>query len=398
MKKAYLIGTCDTKYAEIAYARDLIKRAGVACVIVDVGIFPHDNPVDITAAEVAKHHPKDPDFLSKGLDRGSAVTAMSEALEVFLPAQKDIGGVLGMGGSGNTALVTRGMRALPVGVPKLMVSTVASGNTAPYVGATDIAMMASVADVAGLNPVSRAVLGNAAHAVAGMVANDIPVVKEEMELLGMTMFGVTTPCVTNLRNIFEGVYEPLIFHATGVGGQCFEKLIDSGMLKIVIDATLTEICDLFMGGVMSAGPDRLGAIIRTKIPYVGSVGALDMVNFGAMDTVPEKYKGRNLYVHNANVTLMRTTAAENAEMGKWIADKLNQCEGEVRFLLPGGGVSAIDAPGQPFHDPEADEALFAAIEKGVQQTAKRKVIRLPLHINDPAFAEALADNLRSIIA
>jgi uncharacterized protein (UPF0261 family) len=396
MKKAYIVGTCDTKYPELSYAKELLERAGVSCVLVDVCIFQHENPVDVTNAEVARHHPKTPDFLSAGLDRGSAVTAMSEALEAFLPDREDLGGVLGMGGSGNTALVTRGMRSLPVGIPKLMVSTVASGDTVPYVGATDICMMASVADVAGLNPVSRAVLGNAAHAMAGMVKNAIPNVVDTKPLLGMTMFGVTTPCVTNLRNIFENEYEPLIFHATGIGGQCFEKLIDSGMLKHVIDVTLTEVCDLHMGGVMSAGPDRLGAVIRTKLPYVGSVGALDMVNFGAMDTVPEKYKGRNLYVHNANVTLMRTTKEENAAMGRWIGDKLNECEGEVRFLLPEGGVSAIDAPGQPFHDPEADQALFEAIEATVKPTEGRKVIRVPHHINDVAFAEALAEQFRTI--
>ena len=396
MKKAYVIGTCDTKYAELSYAKELIKQAGVEVILVDVGIFKHDNAVDIPNTEVAKHHPRTPDFLFASLDRGSAVTAMSEALEVFLPMRDDIGGVLGMGGTGNTALITRGMRALPVGIPKLMVSTVASGNTAPYIGATDICMMASVADVAGLNPVSRAVLGNAAHAMAGMVKNTIPAVTETKPLLGMTMFGVTTPCVTNLQKIFENEFEPLVFHATGIGGQCFEKLIDSGMLKYVIDVTLTEVCDLFMGGVMSAGPDRLGAIARTRLPYVGSLGALDMVNFGAMNTVPEKYASRNLYVHNANVTLMRTTLKENEEMGRWIGEKLNCCEGPVRFLIPEGGVSAIDAPGQPFHDPEADEALFNSLEATVQQTDLRKVIRVPLHINNPEFAEALAGHLREI--
>jgi uncharacterized protein (UPF0261 family) len=398
MKKAYIIGTCDTKYPELSYARELLQRAGVECVLVDVGIFEHENSVDVPNTEVAAHHPENPGFLSAGLDRGAAVTAMSEALERFLPGRDDIGGVLGMGGTGNTALVTRGMTSLPVGMPKLMVSTVASGNTAPYVGATDICMMASVADVAGLNQVSRAVLGNAAHAMAGMIRNVIPEVKDAKPLLGMTMFGVTTPCVTHLRTIFENEYEPLVFHATGIGGQCFEKLIDSEMLRCVIDVTLTEVCDLHMGGVMSAGPDRLGAIIRTKLPYVGSLGALDMVNFGGMDTVPEKYRNRNLHVHNANVTLMRTTKEENAAMGRWIGEKLNQCEGEVRFLIPEGGVSAIDAPGQPFHDPEADNALFDSLETTVRQTGKRKIIRSPHHINDPAFADALAGQFRDINA
>ncbi len=396
MKKAYIIGTCDTKYPELSYAKSLMEKAGVPALLVDVGIFGHNNPVDVPNAEVAKHHPKNPDFLASAKDRGEAVAAMAEALEAYLLSRADIGGVLGMGGTGNTALVTQGMRALPVGLPKLMVSTVASGDVSPYVGPTDICMMASVADVAGLNPVTRAVLGNAAHAVAGMVKSAIPKVAAHKPLLGMTMFGVTTPCVQNLIGIFEKEYEPLVFHATGTGGKAFEKLVDSGMIKHVIDVTLTEICDLLFGGVLSAGPDRLGSVIRTRIPYVGSLGAMDMVNFAARDTVPDKYKNRLLHVHNSNVTLMRTTAEENAAMGRWIGEKLNQCEGEVRFLIPEGGVSVIDAPGQPFYDPAADKALFDSLEATVQQTARRKLIRLPHNVNDPAFAQALAEQFRDI--
>jgi uncharacterized protein (UPF0261 family) len=396
MKKVYVIGTCDTKHQELAYTKELLEKAGAAVILVDVGIFPVDHKVDVKNFEVAKHHPTKPDFLSRVKDRGEAVGQMAEALEIFLPSQGDIGGVLGMGGSGNTAMVTRAMRALPVGLPKLMVSTVASGDVSPYVGPTDICMMASVADVAGLNPVTRAVLGNAANAMAGMVANEVPIVTAQKPLLGMTMFGVTTPCVQNLITIFESQYDPLVFHATGTGGQAFEKLIDSGMIKHVIDVTLTEVCDFFMGGVMSAGPDRLGSIARTGIPYVGSLGALDMVNFAAFDTVPEKYKHRKLHVHNANVTLMRTTPEENAEMGRWIAEKLNQCQGEIRFLIPEGGVSVIDAHNMPFFDPAADKALFESLESTVKQTSKRKLLRFPYNINDPAFAEALASQFREI--
>jgi uncharacterized protein (UPF0261 family) len=288
------------------------------------------------------------------------------------------------------------MRALPVGLPKLMVSTVASGDVSPYVGPSDICMMASVADVAGLNPVTRVVLGNAAHAMAGMAANTVPEAAAGKPLLGMTMFGVTTPCVNKLISIFEARYEPLVFHATGTGGQSFEKLIDSGMIKYVIDVTLTEVCDFFMGGVMSAGPGRLDSIARTGIPYVGSPGALDMVNFAAKNTVPEKYAHRKLHVHNANVTLMRTTPEENAAMGRWIGEKLNNCRGEVRFLIPEGGVSAIDVPGGPFHDPEADKALFDALTATVEQTDKRRLIRVPCNVNDPAFAEALATEFRAV--
>ncbi len=396
MKKAYVVGTCDTKYAELAYVKGLIEKAGVPAVLVDVGIFGHPNPVDISREDVAACHPATPDFLSHTDDRGKAVTLMSEALCEFLPPRQDLGGVIGLGGSGGTALVTAAMRRLPIGIPKIMVSTVASGNVAPYVGPNDIAMVYSVTDIAGLNCISAKVLGNAAHAIAGMVREDLPEIEGDLPILGMTMFGVTTPCVTQVRSLLENDYDCLVFHATGTGGQSMEKLIDSGMMKKVLDITLTEVCDLHMGGVMSAGEDRLGAIIRTKIPYVGSLGALDMVNFGAMETVPEKYKGRNLYVHNAQVTLMRTTPEENRAMGKWIGEKLNRCEGEVRFLIPEGGVSMIDAPGKPFHDPVADAALFDSIEKTVQQNERKKILRVPCHINDPEFSQALVTAFREI--
>jgi len=396
MKKAYVIGTCDTKYRELAYVKDLIERAGVEALIVDVGIFKHDHPVDIPNHVVAACHPTKPGFLTAVEDRGFAVTAMSEALGVFLPGRDDLGGVIGLGGSGGTALVTAAMRSLPIGIPKLMVSTVASGNVAPYVGPNDIAMVYSVADIAGLNRISSRVLGNAAHAMAGMIRSTVPEVREDRPVVGMTMFGVTTPCVTQARSLLEKDFDCIVFHATGTGGQSMEKLVDSGMMKKVLDITLTEICDLHMGGVMSAGEDRIGAIIRTRIPYVASVGALDMVNFGAMETVPEKYRDRNLYVHNSQVTLMRTTPDENRAMGEWIGEKLNRCEGEVRFLIPTKGVSMIDAPGKPFYDPFADECLFEAIEKTVRQTDRRRIFRLPYHINDPEFAQALVENFMEI--
>jgi uncharacterized protein (UPF0261 family) len=257
--------------------------------------------------------------------------------------------------------------------------------------------MYSVTDVAGLNRISRQVLGNAAHALAGMLAHRVPPASDAKPAVGLTMFGVTTPCVQQVTKALEDDYDCLVFHATGTGGQSMEKLVDSGLIAGVIDVTTTEVCDLLMGGVFSAGEDRLGAIARTSVPYVGSCGALDMVNFGAMDTVPAHYRGRNLYVHNPQVTLMRTTPEENRRMGEWIAAKLNACQGEVRFLLPEGGVSLIDAPGQPFHDPEADAALFEALEATVQTTGKRRLIRLPHNINDPEFAAALVENFRAIV-
>jgi uncharacterized protein (UPF0261 family) len=240
------------------------------------------------------------------------------------------------------------------------------------------------------------VLGNAAHAMAGMAMHKLPDAKAR-PAIGLTMFGVTTSCVTQIVAQLDKEFDCLVFHATGSGGQSMEKLVDSGMLVGVIDVTTTEVCDHLVGGVLSAGPDRLGAIARTGIPYVGSVGALDMVNFWAMDTVPAGLRARKLYKHNPNVTLMRTTAEECRAIGQWIAEKLNACDGPVRFLIPEKGVSALDAPGQAFHDPQADEALFVALEKSLKQTAMRRLTRLPCHINDPAFSAALVENFRDIV-
>jgi uncharacterized protein (UPF0261 family) len=395
MAKAYVVGTADTKGAELRYVRDLIRAAGLPTVLVDLGTNSNGGSADVTPEEVAAHHPEGAAAVF-GDDRGRAVAAMALAFARFVATRTDIGGMIGLGGSGGTALITPAMRALPVGLPKVMVSTVASGNVAPYVGPADICMMYSVTDVAGLNRISRRVLGNAAHALAGMMTRQVPAAEHAKPALGLTMFGVTTPCVEQVANALAGDYDCLVFHATGTGGQSLEKLVDSGLVTAVVDVTTTEVCDLLMGGVFSAGEDRLGAIARTGVPYVGSCGALDMVNFGAIDTVPAHYRNRNLYVHNPQVTLMRTTPEENRRIGAWIGAKLNACEGEVRFLLPEGGVSLIDAPGQPFHDPAADAALFEALEATVRPTARRRLIRLPHNVNDPAFAEALVANFREI--
>ena len=390
MNSVYVIGTCDTKYDELKFVKDVVESGGVPALLVDVGIKAHDNEVDITNNEVSACHPFDKDFLSRVDDRGEAVGLMAESLQEFLKQrEEEVAGAIGLGGSGGTSIVTAGMRVLDIGIPKVMVSTVASGNVAPYVGPNDICMMYSVTDVAGLNRISKKVFSNAANAVAGMVRFKKDKADSEKPAIGMTMFGVTTPCVDAVRKQLEKDYDCLVFHATGTGGQSMEKLLDSGMLSGIIDISTTEICDLHMGGVMNAGEDRLGAVIRTKKPYVGSVGALDMVNFGAKETVPEKYKTRNLYEHNPQVTLMRTTPEENKQMGEWIAEKLNKCEGEVRFLIPEKGVSMIDAPGMPFYDPEADKALFDAIEENFNQTDSRRLLKLPYHINDKEFADEL---------
>ena len=389
MGAVHVVGTGDTKAAELRYVRDLIIAAGVPAVFVDVGTTPHESAGDIGPDEVAAHHPDGPTAVSS-LDRGEAVAAMAVAFEAYAREHAaDISGVVGAGGSGGTALVTPAMRALPVGVPKVMVSTVASADVSPYVGPSDIAMMYSVTDVAGLNRISRQVLGNAAHAMVGMVANEVPPGEGDLPPVGLTMFGVTTPLVTALVEALGDRFDPLVFHATGTGGQSMEKLVDSGMVGAVLDMTTTEVADLVGGGVFSAGSDRMGAIARTGVPYVGSVGAVDMVNFGALDTVPERYADRNLHVHNSNVTLMRTTVEENVKIGEFIADKLNACDGPVRFLLPEGGVSMLDAPGQSFHDPEADEALFRTIEERVHQTDDRVLSRVAANVNDDAFVEAV---------
>jgi uncharacterized protein (UPF0261 family) len=396
MSKVYVIGTCDTKEAELLYAKRLVEAQGVPAVLVDVGTKAPGQAPDVTAAQVAAHHPEGVGAVLGLDDRGRAVAGMAAALARFLATRDDIGAVLGLGGSGNTALVTEGMRSLPIGVPKLMVSTVASGNTAPYVGPNDIAMMYSVTDVAGINAISRVVLGNAAHAAAGMARFRVPAGSGDKPALGMTMFGVTTSCCTMVREALEAEWDVFTFHATGTGGQSMEKLADSGLVRGLIDVTTTEVPDFLMGGVFPCTEDRFGAVARTRLPYVGSVGACDMVNFGAKETVPAKYQARNLYVHNPQVTLMRTTPEENKAIGEWIATRLNACEGEVRFLLPLGGVSAIDAPGKPFHDPAADEALFAAIRATFRQTPKRKLIELPHNVNDAPFAAAIVQHFREI--
>jgi uncharacterized protein (UPF0261 family) len=279
-----------------------------------------------------------------------------------------------------------------------MVSTMASGDTRIYVGPSDICMMYSVTDVSGIHRISERVLANAAHALAGMMAHATAIPDSASKpALGLTMFGVTTPCVQAVAKALEDRFDTLVFHATGTGGQSMEKLADSRLLAGVVDVTTTEVCDLLMGGVMSAGEDRFGAIIRTRIPYVASCGALDMVNFGPIDTVPAHYRGRNLYQHNPQVTLLRTTAEENERMGRWIGERLNRMEGPVRFLIPEGGVSLLDQPGGAFHDPAADAALFKALEATVRQTPRRRLMRLPCNINDPAFAEALVKNFLEIV-
>ncbi|HEY8567363.1 MAG TPA: ABC transporter permease [Beijerinckiaceae bacterium] len=398
-------GTLDTKGDELRFIRDLLREEGLRTRLVDLSTSGRSAGGDVTPQQVALAYSRGSAGLASG-DRGTAVAAMTEAFKAWLGRQPDVLGIISAGGSGNTAMVTTAMQGLSVGVPKIMISTVASGNVAAYVGGADVMMMHSVTDVQGLNRISRTVLTNGARAMAGMARARLAGLRQETAarslepaerpLVGLTMFGVTTPCVQQVTKLLAREWEAVVFHATGTGGRAMEKLVDSGMLAGVIDVSTTEVCDMMMGGILPATEDRFGAIIRTRIPYVGSVGALDMVNFAAPDTVPTAYRGRNLYAHNPQITLMRTTADENARMGRWIGERLNAMEGPVRFLLPERGVSALDAPGQPFHDPEADAALFQALEQTVRPTANRQVLRLPLHINDAGFAAALAEHFTTL--
>jgi len=391
-RRIYVVGTADTKGAELRSLADRIADAGGVAVVVDTGTRTPTIRPDITAAQVAGHG--QPGLLDL-TDRGAAVSAMSDAFARFIAVRDDVAGVIGIGGSGGTAIVTAGMRALAIGVPKVMVSTLASGDTAPYVGVSDIVMMPSITDLAGLNRISRGVLARAAAAMVAMVAVP-PAPATDLRTIGLTMFGVTTPAVMAVLDRLGASVEGMVFHATGTGGRSMEALVDSGLLSGVIDLTTTEVADLLCGGFLPSGQDRLDCIARTCVPYVGSVGACDMVNFWAPETVPARYDGRHFYRHNANVTLMRTNADEGAAIGTWIAAKLNRCDGPVHVLLPEGGVSALDIAGGPFFDPVADAALLGALEAGVQQTANRRVTRLPLHINDPAFADAVVAAFRQI--
>jgi uncharacterized protein (UPF0261 family)/ABC-type branched-subunit amino acid transport system ATPase component len=397
-RAAYIAGTFDTKGRELFYLRTCLEKLGVHTVTVDLATSGKPSPAMVHPREVARHHPGGERAVFTG-DRGSAVTEMAIAFEEFVARRRDLGGLISAGGSGGTALATRAMRRLPIGVPKVMVSTVASGDVKPYVGPSDICMMYSVTDVAGINRISEKVLANAAHALAGMLAfSRTPPASEAQSkpALGLTMFGLTTPCVQAVCKQLEADYDCLVFHATGTGGQSMEKLADSGLLAGVLDITTTEVADEIVGGVLTAGPSRMDVFARAAIPYVGSCGALDMVNFWARPTVPSQFRDRTVHVHNPNVTLMRTTPDEAARIGEFIVDKLNRMEGPVRFLIPEGGLSGLDRPGGPFWDPAANRALFDAIASSFRAGTTRKLLRLPHHINDQAFADALVATFNEI--
>jgi|DewCreStandDraft_2_1066082.scaffolds.fasta_scaffold00475_9 uncharacterized protein (UPF0261 family) len=398
-----IAATLDTKGREAGLVRDYIAARGHEPVVVDTGVLGTPAiPAEIPRQEVARAAGTSLDELVRAADRGGAIETMARGLAALvqrLHAEGRLDGILGIGGSAGTAIGTAAMRALPVGVPKVMVSTMASGDTRPYVGTKDITMMYSVVDVAGINRLSRRILANAAGAICGMVeAREAGApTGEEKPLIAATMFGVTTPCVTRARELLEANgFEVLVFHATGTGGQAMEGLIEDGFIAGVLDITTTEWADELVGGVLSAGPHRLEAAGRKGIPQVVSVGALDMVNFGPPETVPEKFRGRKFYQHNPQVTLMRTTVEENRELGRIIAEKLNQATGPTALYLPLRGVSLYDTDDGPFVDEAARAALFEAIRTHLDRS-KVKLVEMDVAINDPPFAEAMARELMAML-
>ena len=385
-----LLGTLDTKGAECAFVADQIRARGYTALLIDVGTSgsqPQVTP-DIPRSEIVEGV----NFAE--LDRGAAVQAMSDAIPVLLArlaAERKIDGVISLGGAGGTAIATSAMRALPIGFPKVMISTVAGGNAGAYIGVKDIVMFPSIVDVAGINRISRNIFSCAAGAICGMVATEIPS-GQDRPLIAASMFGNTTDCVQTARSILEDAgYEVLVFHATGTGGRTMESLIDSGMIAGVLDVTTTEWADELGGGVFNAGPGRLGGAARNGVPAIVTPGCLDMVNFNEPETVPDRYEGRTFYQHNPQVTLMRTNADECVELGRILAEKVNLSTGPASVLLPLKAISVISAEGQPFHDPAADAALFEAIRSNLQK--KIRLVEIDCTINDPEFARACAQAL-----
>lgn len=404
-KTILLVGTFDTKGVEYAYVRDLIEQRGHRVLLMDASVSADPPPSltpEVGAAQVAEAGGGDLLMLRRRGNRNEALLVMARGCVVLaqkLFAQKRFNGVLGLGGSGGTILATAVMRELPVGVPKVMVSTIASGDVSAYVGTSDVAMLHSLVDIAGLNRISRRVLGNAVGAVCGMAEQPPPEdsATADRPLIAATMFGVTTPCVTGVRERLEAAgYEVLVFHATGIGGRTMEALIADGFIAGVADLTTTEWADELVGGALGAGLHRLEAAAKQGIPQVVSCGALDMVNFRAPETVPARFQNRRFHTHTANVTLMRTTPEECAELGRIIAEKLNAATGATTLFVPLRGVSALDQEGEPFHDPEADKALFDALRRSVRPPVE--LIELDLHINDPEFADAVAGRLLTLLS
>ena len=394
-----LIGTLDTKGEEFALLKKEIHQRGHETLVIDVGVLedPHFQP-DITRDQVARAAGEDVALLKEARDRGKAVAAMTRGVIATiqeLHSQNRFQSLVGMGGSAGTSIATSAMRALPLGLPKLMISTVAGGDVSGFVGVKDIIMFPSIVDISGLNRISRRVIALAAGAVCGMVETEIPEA-EDKPVIAASMFGNTTEAVETARaRLEEAGYEVLVFHAVGSGGRTMESLIEAGYISGVLDVTTTELADEVVGGVLSAGPHRLEAAARTGTPAVVAPGCLDMVNFWAPETVPDEFTDRVFYEHNPNVTLMRTTPEENQVLGKLMADKLNMSEGPVAVYIPLQGISVISAPGQPFHSPEADQAFLGALKSHLRPDIS--VIEVDANINDPEFANSAAEALLDLI-
>ena len=399
MKTIAIAGTFDTKGRELKFIKELVEEQGLATLCIHTGVFEPLVAPDVTNADIAAAVGADINAIIEKKDRATATDVLSRGMEALIPklyAEGKFDGIISIGGSGGTSLATPAMRALPIGVPKVMVSTMASGDVSPYVGTSDIIMIPSVVDVEGLNDISRKIFSNAVNALVGMVQNQKEIKGDGKPLLAATMFGVTTPCIKTAKEYLEAQgYDVLVFHATGTGGQCMESLIDGGFIKGVLDITTTEWCDEVVGGVLSAGPNRLAAAGKAGIPQVVSVGALDMVNFGPWDTVPAQFKERNLYKHNPTVTLMRTTGEELAVIGGKIAEKLNAAEGKTVMMLPLKGVSAIDVEGAPFYDAEADKVLFDTLREQLADNVE--LVEMDYAVNDDEFALAAAKKLIELL-
>ena len=403
MKTLAIAGTFDTKGNEFLYVKGLVEELGIRPFMIHMGVFASPFDVDVSNEEIASAAGYDIKQIVAKKDRAMATEALSKGMQILIPKLYKEGkfdAIISFGGSGGTSMVTPAMRELPIGVPKVMVSTMASGNVSQYVGTSDIVMMPSIVDVAGLNKISKLIFSNAVLAVAGMLTGREKLAEETTEekpLIAASMFGVTTPCVNCAKEYLEkNGYEVLVFHATGTGGKTMDALIDAGFFAGVLDLTTTEWCDEVVGGVLSAGPDRCGAAIRQKIPQVVSVGACDMVNFGPMETVPSEFSNRNLYKHNPTVTLMRTTVEENVQIGTKLAEKWNEAKTPMTVILPKQGVSMIDADKQPFEGVAERTALFDTLKKNIQND-KVDILEMDNNINDQAFAEAAAKRLIQLI-
>ena len=400
-KTVAILGTFDTKGEEFAFVKRLFEQRGIGTLTIHCGVYDPTFEPDVSNSQVADAAGADIDEIVSRGDRALGTSTMAQGVKRLVPqlyADGRFDGIFSMGGSGGTSIATAAMQELPVGVPKVMVSTMASGDTTPYVGAADIDMFPSIVDVSGVNSISMTIFGNAVNAMVGMLSNEVPAESDVRPLVALTMFGVTTPCVTKAQELLEERgYETLVFHATGTGGKCMEALVRGGFVRGVLDITTTEWCDELFGGVLAAGPHRNEAAALCGVPAVVSVGAMDMVNFGPWDTVPERNRDRNLYRHNPTVTLMRTTADENRQLGSKLAEKVNMSTGPCAVMLPLRGVSMIDAPGQPFYGPEEDAALFDAVRGGVDRS-RAELVEVDAHVNDDAFARAAVDKLCELMA